>query len=279
MDYDALMAFGVFAEYCNFTRAAKQLHISQPALHKKVNKLAEQVGVALYHKTGRALVLTPQGQMLATHARLVASMSDDVLARVLNVQQSEPMILAAGEGAFLHLLGPALRQARDHGLAMRLMPSRSDQAQAAVVEGRAHVAIGVFDSPPAMRLIPWRQVGQMLVVPRDHRLANKQMIHPRHLDGESLVIAPGDQPHHISTANVLDAHGVTWRVGVEVSGWALMVRFVSYGMGVAIINDFVPLPDDLVGIPTAGFPTIEYSALVHRQLSHVGARWFVETCL
>ncbi|URN00095.1 LysR family transcriptional regulator [Actinomadura madurae] len=41
---DALASFAVFADHLNFTRAAEELHISQPALHVKVRKLTETLG-------------------------------------------------------------------------------------------------------------------------------------------------------------------------------------------------------------------------------------------
>ncbi|TMQ90362.1 LysR family transcriptional regulator [Actinomadura soli] len=41
---DALASFAVFADHLNFTRAAEELHISQPALHVKVRKLADTLG-------------------------------------------------------------------------------------------------------------------------------------------------------------------------------------------------------------------------------------------
>ena len=44
LDFDAVASFAVFADAMNFSVAARQLHISQPALHVKVRKLGEQLG-------------------------------------------------------------------------------------------------------------------------------------------------------------------------------------------------------------------------------------------
>ena len=53
---DALASFAVFADHLNFTRAAEELHISQPALHVKVRKLSESLGRPLYRRAGRRLL-------------------------------------------------------------------------------------------------------------------------------------------------------------------------------------------------------------------------------
>jgi DNA-binding transcriptional LysR family regulator len=54
LELDTLRAFAVFAEHRNFTAAAAVLRISQPALHVKVGKLAQVLGVALYRREGPA---------------------------------------------------------------------------------------------------------------------------------------------------------------------------------------------------------------------------------
>src|SRR6185436_6953453 len=65
---DALRAFAVFAEHRNFTSAAAALHISQPSLHAKIGKLAAGLGMELYRREGRGLVLTDEGHRLAAFA-------------------------------------------------------------------------------------------------------------------------------------------------------------------------------------------------------------------
>jgi DNA-binding transcriptional LysR family regulator len=274
MDYDALMAFATFAEYLNFTHAAEELHISQPALHRKVNKLADRLETPLYVRSGRDLVLTEEGEMLAAHAREVASMTDNVLARLDEEEAPSPVVLASGPGAFLHLLGPAILEAREGPYPLRLLTMRSPAAAKAVIEARAHVAVGVFhEGYERLEVEVWREIGQKVVVPEEHWLAGRGRLEPTDLEGEQLVIAPAGQPHRVSTEQVLAEHDVGWSVGVEATGWQLMMRFVTYGMGITIINDFVPVPEGLVGIPVEGFPVVDYSVATRPDTRHGGADW------
>ncbi len=184
------------------------------------------------------------------------------------------MVLASGPGAFLHLLGPAILRAREGPYALRLLTKRAPQAAAAVRKARAHLAVGVFHTGAGgLQLHRWRQVGQMVVVPEDHRLAQRRVLDPKDLDGEALVIAPDGKPHRVSTARVL---AQDWRVGVEATGWQLMMRFVTYGMGITVINDCVSVPSGLVGIPVRGFPTVDYSVARRPDMRHEGAKWLFE---
>src|SRR5215475_9867837 len=110
MNYDWLFAFVVFAEHRSFTHAARRLHISQPALHVQIRKLAEAVGRPLYRRDGRALSLTPEGLRLAAFGREVAERGRAVLEELRGRPPSGPVVLASGQGAFLYLLGPAIRR-------------------------------------------------------------------------------------------------------------------------------------------------------------------------
>ena len=280
MDYDALMAFATFADHLNFTRAAEELYISQPALHQKVKKLAEQLETQLYVREGRDLVLTDAGELLAAHAREVASMTDDVLARIDEDHERSPVVLAARRGAFLHLLEPAILEAREGPYPLRMRPMAAADAAKAVVEARVHVAVNIFEQQwEELTLEPWRTVGQKVVVPAGHRLVDRERLEPTDLAGEALVVPPAGTPHRLSIDRALADHDVAWSVGVEATGWPLMMRFVTYGMGVTIINDFVPVPDGLVGIPIEQFPTFEYSVAIRSETPHEGAHWLFDCIL
>src|SRR5262245_10235293 len=100
---DAVREFAVFAEQLNFTRAARELHISQPALHVKVRKLSEQLGVPLYVREGRHLALTPEGEAVGRLGRRIEQ-HVDALVGELRGEGPLPVTLAAGEGAHLYVV-------------------------------------------------------------------------------------------------------------------------------------------------------------------------------
>src|SRR5687767_11112697 len=110
IDSGRLASFRVFAEELSFTRAAARLHISQPALHVQIRKLAESLGVALYRRSGRSLVLTTAGRELLGFARDSERRSETFLAS-LGRPTPRSIVLAAGEGTLLFVLGEAIRRA------------------------------------------------------------------------------------------------------------------------------------------------------------------------
>lgn len=69
MNFRVLKAFLAVSRTGNITRAAEQLHISQPALSRRIAELEEDVGAPLFERTNRRLTLTDRGMRFEAHAR------------------------------------------------------------------------------------------------------------------------------------------------------------------------------------------------------------------
>ncbi|MCU1679195.1 MAG: transcriptional regulator, LysR family, partial [Frankiales bacterium] len=78
MELRQLRSFAALAEEQHFTRAAKRLHIAQPALSQQIAKLEREVGVPLVDRTTRRVALTEAGELLLAHARRM--LSEEALA-------------------------------------------------------------------------------------------------------------------------------------------------------------------------------------------------------
>lgn len=262
MNYDQLFSFVAFADHLNFTRAARALHLSQPALFAQIKKLGEAVGRPLYRKRGRALALTAEGERLAAFGREARDRGDAVLAEIRGAALTGPVILASGQGAFQYLLGDAIRRFPKEKWSLRLVTANAEGAVELVASARAHVGVVARDAPPpdleATRLCVVRQ---QLIVPPSHRLARRTRARLEDLDGERLVVAPEGSPHRTMLAQALRAVGVAWEVAVEATGWELMMQFARYGLGLAVVNDFCAPPPGTVAVPLAGPPPIAYWAI------------------
>jgi DNA-binding transcriptional LysR family regulator len=259
MNYDWLFSFAVFADHLSFTRAAGELHISQPALHVQVRKLADAIGRPLYHRSGRALALTPEGQQVASFARETRERGNAMLDQVRGEAASSPVVLAAGHGAFVYLLGPAIRRFPKQTWTLRLVTMSAPATIMAVRDSRAHLGVAAIVEPPAdLVATPIHRVGQHVVVPASHRLADRRTLRVDQLAGEPLVVAPEGTPHRTMLATLFRAAGAQLAVAVEATGWELVLQFVRYGVGIAIVNEFCSPPKGTVAIPLVGAPAIDY---------------------
>ncbi|NBI55594.1 LysR family transcriptional regulator [Photobacterium alginatilyticum] len=92
MDIRQLTYFVKLAETGNFTRAAEQLHIAQPALSIAIKKLESQLELPLFHRNDRKVMLTHEGNILLEHARLILRQMEDA-----NIAMAELRGLEKGE--------------------------------------------------------------------------------------------------------------------------------------------------------------------------------------
>lgn len=260
---DWLRSFVAFAETMNFTHAARRLHISQPALHVQIQKLAAQLGVALYVRSGRVLTLTSAGHKVLAFARDQREQSERLVDEISGIARPQAVVLAAGEGSFLYLLGGALR-AFQHGKHGRLQVLTRDRegAVAAVRLGEAHLAVTVTDEVPAgFSARKLARVGAAAILPQGHPLARKRRLSTHDLREEAIIAPSEGRPLRAALARAWSEIGAPWRPAIEANGWELMMRFAALGLGIAVVNDFCAPPKGTVRRPLAGLPSVQYQLL------------------
>src|SRR4029077_12687940 len=83
MDWDKLRIFQAVADAGSFTHAGEGLKLSQSAISRQIGALEEQLGVMLFHRHARGLILTEQGELLYRTARDMAAKVNTAEARRL----------------------------------------------------------------------------------------------------------------------------------------------------------------------------------------------------
>jgi len=258
-----LRAFASFAEHLNFTKAARALYLSQPALFAQVQKLSDAVGAPLYKRAGRALVLTEAGERMAAFARKNLADQAALVEELRTGRARARVVLCAGEGAYLYLIGEAVqRSVRDARTPIELLVRDAADTLAALRTGAAHIGVlPLVSNPPQMIAEPLVQVGQMLVLPEAHPLAQKSPLTLADLSGAALIVPPPGSSQRRALEEALASAGVSWEIAVEARGWPLALHLVKLGTGLSIVNDFCRLPAGLVGKPLPGLPSHTYHAV------------------
>lgn len=256
-----LAAFAAFAQHRNFTRAAAGLHVSQPALHARIRKLEGRLGTPLYLKQGRQLQLTEVGERLAAFANDTLDQASDFLSSI-EAAPPRPVVLMAGSGAYLYLLGEPIRRFLRKGHELRLLTGNATRTLEAVREGTADVGVTALGIPPDdLDCELLAQFPQTLITRANHRLADRRTIRLKDLQDEALVVPPKDRPHRQQLERSMLDLGVRWSVAVEAEGWELLVQFVRLGIGPAVVNGFVRTTAAVRKIPVTDLPPVRYYAV------------------
>ncbi|GAA0573242.1 LysR family transcriptional regulator [Paractinoplanes ferrugineus] len=262
---DALAAFAAFADSLNLTRAAEQLHISQPALHSKLATLSREFGLSLYERIGNRLELTPGGENVARYAREHQQRLEAFLTELHGVPADRPLVTAAGHTAYLYLLGPTIRRMlAERPGSLRPLHTDRTEMQTAVRTGRAHLGISnLHVLPTDLTAVPIASYPQMLLMPESHRLANKKAVRLKDLAGSDLIVPPPARPHRISLERALTDAEVAWNIAVEAEGLPMTLDFATLGVGLAVVAGCVTPAPGLTVRPITDLPVVTFHA-VHR---------------
>ena len=101
MEFRHLRYFIAVAEELNFTRAAERLHIAQPPLSRQIQQLEEEIGVQLFTRTRKSVVLTNAGQTFLLEARKLLSQAERALETIRPSKSRESGTVRVGIAAGL----------------------------------------------------------------------------------------------------------------------------------------------------------------------------------
>ena len=111
MHFNDLRTFLAIAETASFSQAAHQLHVTQPAVSKRVQALEQSLGVQLFDRVGKRVYLTQAGTVLVPQAQAMLMMLSDTEKQLRNLSEriSGALHLATSHHIGLHRLAPVLR--------------------------------------------------------------------------------------------------------------------------------------------------------------------------
>lgn len=111
MNFVDLRAFLAVADTRSFSKAADQLHVTQPAVSKRIQMLEQSLGVPLFDRVGKRVYLTQAGDVLVPQAQQMLAMLNDTERQLRNLSDhiTGSLQLATSHHIGLHRLAPVLR--------------------------------------------------------------------------------------------------------------------------------------------------------------------------
>lgn len=233
--------FVAVAEARNFSRAAEQLYISQPAVSKGIQELEQQLGMSLFNRVGRSIQLTEAGEVLYANARIIFASeraAETALEQMRGLQRGHLAVGASATigsymlpsllGAFNRLY-PGINLFLDIGntpqIADRLLHARLDTA---FVEGAV--------DPARFQLSHWRDDRLVVIADIHHPLGAQQSISLDQLRDVTVIMREPESGTRLIVQNVLRAKGIEIMPGLELSSNEAIKQAVMAGLGLAIVS-------------------------------------------
>lgn len=198
MELRVLHYFLAIAREENFTRAAEQLHVTQPTLSRQIADLEQELGVKLFIRSNHHIVLTEDGMILKRRAQEILSLADKTKRDFLRGDENLEGVISIGSGEFLstRILTDCIAQFRKkHPLVQFEIYSGNAGNIRDRIE-RGLLDVGLMTEPIDIRkyafiTMPVKEQWGALVR-EDSPLAGKEFLRPQDLLNIPLISAVGE---------------------------------------------------------------------------------------
>ena len=277
-----LKVFETVARHLSFSRAAAELHLTQPAVSMQVKNLEAQAGLPLFEQIGRKTFLTDAGRELLTRARAVAreiDAAEAALAALSGATAGHLTIALVSTAKYLAppLLAPFLKA--HPGVTLKLAV---DNREAVVRELAANeVDFAIMGRPPQgmdMTAAAFARHPHVMIAAPGHPLARRRRIPLARVAGETFIVRePGSGTRGL-LERLFAQHALPLNVSMEMASNETIKQAVQAEMGVSFLSlDTVGLElaaGRLVVLSVVGLPILRDWHVVHpvtKRLSPVAA--------
>lgn len=224
----------------SFSRAAEACHISQPTLSGQIRKLEEELGVRLFERTNKRVMLTPAGEPIVESAQRI--LSEEAMMRQHALAASDPLAGTFRLGAFptvsTYILPPLVPRVREAlpKLRLVLVEEKTARLLSALEEGTLDAAIlalpvegdlfeshTLFDDP------------FFLAVPTGHPLAEAQMVTHDEVARYPMLLLEEGHCLRDQALEVCQLHGLREEQDVRATGLETLRQMVRAGTGITMM--------------------------------------------
>ena len=257
MDLANLNAFIAIAETGSFSLAGERLHLTQPAVSKRIAGLEQQLKVRLFDRLGREIGLTEAGRALLPRAYQILGVLDDTRRALTNLsgEISGRLTLATSHHIGLHRLPPLLRAfTRSHPeVALDIQFLDSEVAYEEVLHGRAELAVITLapeTRDPVRAAMVWDDPLDFVAAP-EHPLARSGSISLADVARHPAVFPGGNTFTHHIVRRLFEREGLTPNIGMSTNYLETIKMMVSIGIAWSVLPRTM-LDDQVARLPLPG---------------------------
>jgi DNA-binding transcriptional LysR family regulator len=266
-----MRVFTAVARYRSFTRAARELHLTQPAVSQQIKLLEQEAGLPLFEHVGRSIHVTAAGQELLRYASQVTDLLREAGETLAAMRGLKRGVLNLGAVSTAKYFAPSLLSA--------FAPLYPDVAIKFSVGNRGDVIkllaaneidLVIMGRPPrelATVAVPFAKHPLVMIAAPDHPLAKKRRITVKQLADENFIIREQGSGTRAAMEHVFKAHDCTYRTSMEVTSNETIKQAVMAGMGLSFISMHTVMLElatgKLVTLNVTGLPLVRDWFVIH----------------
>jgi LysR family transcriptional regulator, low CO2-responsive transcriptional regulator len=266
-----LRVFEAVARHGSYSRAAEELHLTQPAVSIQVRQLEHHAGLPLFEQLGRKVHLTAAGRELQRHARAVLQQfreAEEALAALKGIRGGRLSIavISAGDYFFPRLLADFC--SRHEGITVELAVDNREEVVRRLAENASDLAI-MLRPPQAteMHAQPFAPQPQVIVAATGHPLARRRRVPLKALATERFVVRERGSDTRISMDEAFAECGFRPDIAMEIKSFETIKQAVIAGMGVSFLSAHTIGQELELGrlavLAVEGLPVVRHWHVVH----------------
>ncbi len=264
--------FEAVARNLSFSRAAEELHLSQPAVSMQIKGIETILGLPLTEQIGKKIFLTDAGHEVLHASQAITARLDDLqhnLAQLRGVDRGS-LRLAVTSTVNAVATGILVRfRGRYPGVAVHLGVSNRAEVLDLLANNRIDLAI-MGQVPEGLELEATRIMDNPLVViaPPDHPLVGKRKIPIEKVAAEPFLVREAGSGTRNAMERFFAERGLAIQSSMEMSSNEAIRQAVQAGLGLAVLAlqtlEMELAFDRLAVLNVEGFPIMRHWYLVHR---------------
>lgn len=267
-----LKVFEALSRHLSFSRAAEELHLTQPAVSMQVKQIEEQAGLPLTEMVGKKVFLTAAGEEVARHARRIAQQLREATEALDAIKGVRGGRLSVGAISTAKYFTPRLLmefRRRKPGVELNLSVNNRETVVRQLADNEIDLAI-MGKPPQELTTVAEAFADHPLVIiaAPDHPLAGSQQVAPARLVEEPFLIRESGSGTRATMERYFADVGIAPLHLFEMVGNETIKQAVMAGLGLAFISAHsVALECEvgrLVRLPVTGTPVIRRWYVVHR---------------
>jgi DNA-binding transcriptional LysR family regulator len=228
----------------SLTRGAEKSHLSLPAASNRVKNLEDHFGTRLFNRNSQGVTLTPSGEALLRHARLVLRQIDHLRGDIHEYARGikgQVRVLANTTAMTEFMPAVLSRYLASHpDVTVELRERLSYLVIKAVSEGSAD--IGIVAGRPAsseLEYLPYRKDRLVLVTAAHHAFADRAEVECAETMRYEYVGLSEWSAIHAFLIQAADKLGHPFRFRVEVGSFEAVCRMIEAGVGIGVVPELV----------------------------------------
>lgn len=236
-------AFLLIAQLKNFTKAAAQLDMSQPAISFQIKSLEEELNITLFERTDKKVVLTEAGRLLYPNALQMVRMYNKIKAGIDDLREVKAghLMLAAAPVAGECLLPLLIGGFREQypGVTVSLQIGGSAQVARWLKEREVEIGIAGYQvKAEGVECQPWITDDMVVITPPWHPL-NGEEAPLAVLTGESIIVREAGSGSRQALERQLLKHNITldqFSGLLELGSARALINAVRLGLGIGVVS-------------------------------------------